>query len=85
MTSHPDQIMEVVEDIDPKVTVEMNQSLIKQFTREEIEVALKQMNPTKSLGLDGMLAIFYKKYWDIMGNDVVGMVFKGLKFQYFYG
>ena len=29
MTSHPHQIMEVVEAIDPKVTVEMNQSLIK--------------------------------------------------------
>ena len=28
-TSHPDKILEVVEDIDPKVSIEMNQSLIK--------------------------------------------------------
>ena len=52
----------------------MNQMLVKQFTRNEIEAALKQMHPTKSPGPDGMLAIFYQKYWDIVGNDVVGMV-----------
>ena len=62
MTSHPEKILEVVEAIDPKVSDEMNQCLIKQFTRDEIEAALKQMHPTKSPGLDGMPAIFYKKY-----------------------
>ena len=73
-TSHPDKIMEVVEAVDPKVSDEMNQFLIKQFTRDEIEAALKQMHPTKSPGPDGMPAIFFQNYWDIMGNDVVGMV-----------
>ena len=74
MTSYPEKILEVVEAVDPKVTDEMNQMLVKQFTRNEIEAALKQMHPTKSPGADGMLAIFYQKYWDIVGNDVVGMV-----------
>ena len=74
MTSHPERILEVVEAVDPKVSDEMNQILIKQFTRDEIEAALKQMHPTKSPGRDCMPAIFYKKYWDIVGNDVVGMV-----------
>ena len=32
------------------------------------------MQPTKSLGPDGMPAIFYQKYWDIVSNDVVSMV-----------
>ena len=73
-TSYPDRILEVVEAIDPKVSDEMNQSLIKQFTKDEIEAALKQIHPTKSPGLDGMPAIFYQKYWDIVGNDVVCMV-----------
>ena len=34
MTSNPDKILEVVEAIDPKVSAEMNQSLIKQFSRD---------------------------------------------------
>ena len=48
--------------------------MVKQFIRDEIEAALKQMQPTKSLGPDGMPAIFYQKYWDIVSNDVVSMV-----------
>ncbi|XP_075660563.1 uncharacterized protein LOC142630448 [Castanea sativa] len=71
-TSNPDKILEVVDTIDAKVSDDMNQSLIRQFTRDEIEAALKQMHPTKAP--DGMPAIFYQKYWDIVGNDVVSMV-----------
>ena len=74
MTSNPDKILEVVEAIDPKVSTDMNQSLIKQFTRDEVEAALKQMHPSKSPGPDGMPALFYQKYWDIVGSDVVSMI-----------
>ena len=62
MTSHPDKILEVVEVVDSKVSDEVNQSLIKKFTRDELEATRKQMHPTKSPGPDGMPAIFYKKY-----------------------
>ena len=78
MTSNPDKILEVVEAIDPKVSAEMNQSLIKQFSRDEVEAALKQMHSSKSPSLDGMPALFYQKYWDIMGSDVVSMVLNAL-------
>ena len=57
-TSQPDRIQEVIDAIDPKVSNEMNQNLIKQFTKEEVKASLKQMHPTKSPDLDGMLAIF---------------------------
>ena len=78
MTSNPDKILEVVEAIDPKVSAEMNQSLIKQFSRDEVEVALKQMHSSKSPSPDGMPALFYQKYWDIVGSDVVSMVLNAL-------
>ena len=59
-TSHPYRIQEVTDAMESKVSVKMNQDLIKQFTKEEVEVALKQMHPAKALGPDGMSAVFYQ-------------------------
>ena len=73
-TSLPTRIVEVTSTIPTKVTEEMNQILIRDFTMEEVEATLHQMHPTKALGLDGMFAIFFQKYWDIVGNDVSCMV-----------
>ena len=52
----------------------MDQRLIQEFTREEVETALNQMHPTKAPGPDGMSAIFFQNYWGIVGNDVTCMV-----------
>ena len=41
---------------------------------------LKQIHPTKSLGPDGMLAIFFQKYWNIVGTNVSNMVLNVLNF-----
>ena len=47
-TSFPTRISEVIDTIPTKVTEDMNQRLIQEFTREEVEAALKQMHPTKA-------------------------------------
>ena len=47
--------------------------LIKEFSKDEILTALKQMHQTKALGPDGMSTIFFHKYWDIVGNGVTNM------------
>ena len=52
----------------------MNQSLIKEFTRQEVVSALQKMHPVKVPSPDGISAIFFQKYWDIVGNDVTCMV-----------
>ena len=57
-----------------KVTGEMNVELTRDFTSEEVRTALYQMHPTKAPGPNGMLAIFYKKYWEIVGTSVTNMV-----------
>ena len=59
-TFFPSSIVEVTTTIPTRVTNEMNQDLIREFTKEEVEDALKQMHPTKALGLDGMSAIFFQ-------------------------
>ena len=73
-TSHPSRILEVTDTIPTRVTDEMNQRLISTFTRDGVEAALKQMHPTKAPGPDSMSAIFFQKYWDVVGNDIMHMV-----------
>ena len=73
-SSHPSQISEVTDTISARVIDEMNQNLIQTFTRSEVEAALKQMHPTKAPGPNGMSAIFFQKYWDVVGNDITCMV-----------
>ncbi|KAA3488752.1 reverse transcriptase [Gossypium australe] len=52
------------------VTPSMNEALLKQFTEGEIFQAVKEMPPLKALGVDGFVAIFFQKYWHIVGTDI---------------
>ena len=73
-SSHPTRVEEVTDLISIKVTAEMNAALTQVFTVEDVRAALGQMHPTKAPDLDGMSALFYQKYWDIVGFDVANMV-----------
>ena len=52
----------------------MNEELVAEFKPDEIRATFKQKHPTKSLSSDGMSPIFYQKYWDIVGPDVINCV-----------
>ena len=54
-----------------KVTLEHNIELMSPLNAVEIKNALFEMNSDKSLRLDGMNAAFYKKFWNIVGEDVI--------------
>ncbi len=69
-SSRPDYVQEVVSQVDSIVTPDMNGSLLHQFSGEEIRRALFQMSPSKAPGPDGMTALFFKKYWHIVDDDV---------------
>ena len=73
-SSHPSRIAEVTEAIPSMVTDEMNESLIREFTGDEVVVALKQIHPNKASGLDGMSAVFLQKHWSIVGNNITNMI-----------
>ena len=57
--------------MEAKVTEPMNDSLLKDFTADEVRRALDNIGDLKAPGPDGMSVIFYKKFWDIIGDQIV--------------
>lgn len=49
----------------------MNNRLLAPFSKVEVEKVISQMFPTKALGPDGFPALFYQKYWYIVGQKTV--------------
>lgn len=56
----------------------MNSNLAATFTREEVEMTLKQMAPLKSPCPDGFNLGFYQTYWHIVEDEVTSVVLKFL-------
>jgi len=52
----------------------MNDVLCAPYTKTEVEGALHQMHPHKAPGPDGMNALFYHKFWGVVGDDVSNAV-----------
>lgn len=61
---------EIFDAVHHKVLSNLHQGLNLPFTRHKIETAVKDIVPVKSPRPDGMLALFYQKYWNIVGDDV---------------
>lgn len=63
----------------PKVDRQMNQILCAEYSREEVKSAIDDIGDLKAPGPDGMPALFYKRFWHIVGEKVIAEVLKVLK------
>ena len=73
-SSNPSMVEEVVTHIPCTITNELNAELLADFTREEVAVALKQMEPLKAPRPDGLPPLFFQWYWHVVGDDVTEVV-----------
>ena len=73
-TSSPLTVAEVVSHVDAVFTPNMNKELMRDFSQDDVKKALFQMHPSKAPEPDGMIALFFQKYWHIIGHDVSNAV-----------
>lgn len=58
--------------IRPSVTEDQCIDLDKIFSSDVIIKAIFSFHPSKAPGHDGIHAIFFQKYWDIIGENIIG-------------
>ena len=56
------------------VSSSINAKLTKPYTREEVDIAIKNMAPMTAPGPDGMPPIFYRTFWLDIGLEVSNAV-----------
>jgi len=58
----------------PSLSSYWSQELARPFTPEDIRIALKGMHPHKAPGPDGFHALFFQRYWHLVGEEVSNTV-----------
>ena len=73
-SSNPEDIADVLSEISPTITGAINEGLATPVTEWEVKLALFAMHPEKAPGPDGITALFYQNFWDIVKDDLTRMV-----------
>ncbi|XP_050248972.1 uncharacterized protein LOC126696245 [Quercus robur] len=73
-SSDPMDFEEILDAVQHKVTLKMNQVLEREFTEVKVKNAVKQMYPLKSPRPDGMPPLFYQHFWSKIGGVVTSTV-----------
>ena len=58
----------------PVITAEDNLFLCAILLEEEVVQALSSLGSSKALGPDGFIALFYKKYWSVVKDELLGCI-----------
>ncbi|PPR85316.1 hypothetical protein GOBAR_AA35375 [Gossypium barbadense] len=60
------------------VTREANEWLTREYTENEVVQVIKQMDPNKAPGIDGLSGNFFKHHWEIVGCDTINLSLTGV-------
>lgn len=75
--------MDFLSRIESRVDETVSANISHDFTNSEIFSALKQMYPTKALGLDGMPPLFFQNHWHIIGPSITKSLLLALNLGHF--
>ena len=64
--------------VKPLVTPKMNEFLISPYTCDDLRKALFQIGDMKAPGRDGLHAIFFKRFWHILGDELTNEVLEAI-------
>lgn len=56
------------------VTSTMNEGLTREVSAAEIKIVVFAIHPERTPGPDGMTAVFYQKFWHIIGPQKVSII-----------
>ena len=68
---------EVLRDINCRVS-DMNHLLLAPFSREAVKKALFSIGDLKASGPDGLHAIFFKRFWNMLGEELTDEVLQAV-------
>jgi hypothetical protein len=74
-----EHLQQLLATVRPTITVEVNTMLTAEFTAEEIKGALDTIGDLKAPRPDGMMVVFFKKYWDVVGEQLTKEVMRVLR------
>jgi len=60
--------------IEPCISAQENEILTSVPIAEEIWKVIFEMNPLKAPGPNGMTGLYYRRYWQIVGDQLVAVV-----------
>jgi hypothetical protein len=69
---------EVLNKVTPRVTSMMNDNIMAPFSADDVKKAAFSIGDLKAPGLDGLHAIFYKRFWSICGDVITTEVLQAL-------
>lgn len=70
-SSNPVNFSEWFADLSPRISESMNERLIGVVSDEEIKEAVFSIKPPSASGPDRMTELFFQRFWNIIGSEVI--------------